>query len=355
MQSELHSRVKKTGQSPGTPIYTGNAKNIEPHITAVFYDEHDFHKTTGSSLAECLSQKTEKGMLWLHVEGLNNSLLVGEITQRFNLHPLTVEDILNIAQRPKIEEFDNYIFTSLKMLIWNSKTTSFSTEQISLVIGKNFVLSFLDSKVAIFGNIYERLQADSKQRLREKGSDYLAYRLIDTVVDQYFVVLENIGDKIEKLEQRIISEPTRGNAQSLYRLKHKLLVLRKAVWPMREVISHLLQIDSAFITPFTHLYVRDLYDHVVQAIDTVETFRDMLASILDIYLSSLSNRMNEIMKMLTIIATIFIPTTFIASVFGMNFHYMPGLDWHWGYPATLGGMLIITMVMLVYFWRKKWL
>lgn len=355
MESDLRNRVKKLGQPPGTPIYTGSAKAIEPHITAIFYNAHDFYEITGTSVDVCLPKEPETVKnTWLHIEGLNNTSLIEEIAARFNLHPLTIEDILNVAQRPKIEEFDHYIFISLKMLNLDSASHTFSTEQLSLIVGKDFVLTFLEQKRPVFNSIYERFRAGPKQRLREKGSDYLLYRLIDAIVDQYFVVLESIGDQIENLEERIISSATPENAHALYRLKHRILILRKAVWPMREIISHLLQTDSAFITSFTHLYVRDLYDHVVQAIDTVETFRDMLASILDIYLSSLSNRMNEIMKVLTVIATIFIPITFVASVFGMNFKYMPELSWRWGYPCTLGLMLLVTLIMLIYFRRKKW-
>jgi len=354
MLRELSNRVKKAGQPPGTPFYTGKENLTPPQISGIFYSKHDFHETTGSQLADCLPKQTEAGLTWLNINGLHDITLIEEIAKQYNLHPLTVEDILNVEQRAKMEEFDDYIFLTLKTLSWHEKKKKFSIAQLSLVIGKNFVLSFQEHSSTLFDNVCTRLRAGPKQRLREKGSDYLAYRLIDAVIDQYFVTLEGLGYQIENLEERVISNPTTENSRALYQLKHKMLLLRKAIWPMREVISHLLQADT-FITSFTHLYMRDVYDHMMQAIDTIETFRDMLTSILDVYLSSLTNRMNEVMKVLTIIATIFIPVTFVASIYGMNFKYMPELEWRWGYLCTWGIMLTIALVMLFYFRRKKWI
>jgi magnesium transporter len=355
MRSELHHRVKKAGQPPGTLLYTGTEKTLTPQLTVTCYSTDNFHQATSTKLADCFSKKTEAGLTWLHMEGLNNEKLLAQVAKRYQLHPLTVEDILNVTQRAKIEEFDNYVFITMKMFSWNALSQSLAIGQFSLVLGENFILSFIEHKTSLFNDIKQRLSASANQPLREQGCDYLAYRLIDTLVDQYFVALEGIGEQIETLEERIIADPTPKNSRTLYKLKHKILGVRKAIWPMREVVSHLLQTDRRFVKPFTQIYLRDVYDHIAQAIDTVETFRDMLASILDIYLSSLSNRMNEIMKVLTIISTIFIPTTFVASIYGMNFKYMPELDWHWGYPCALAVMLLITIGMLIYFRRKKWL
>jgi len=355
MFSELRNRVKKAGQPPGTPVYMGEKNNTPPRITVVTYAPHDFHEPTGIHLEDCLLEQKEENITWVHIEGLHDVALIEKVAKRFDLHPLTVEDILNVEQRSKVEEYENYLFVTLKMLQWHSHSLTFSIEQLSLVVGKKFILSFQEKESTFFQPILERLRSGSNQRLRQQGGDYLAYRLIDSIIDQYFVVLEGLGDQIETTEESIMRAPTSKNAHTIYQLKRQMMTLRKAIWPVREVLSHLLQIEEEWITPFTRLYLRDAYDHAIQAIDNVETFRDMLSSLLDVYLSGLSNRMNEIMKTLTIIATIFIPTTFIASIYGMNFEHMPELHWHYGYPLVLSIMLLVTFVMLIYFRRKKWL
>ena len=355
VNEEASKQAQKTGQPPGTLTYTGRQKTVESHITAFMYSADGFEEASGASLQECLSGKAEAGITWVNVEGLNNVELIGQVCAHYSLHPLTIEDILNVQQRSKVEEFDHYLFITLRVLFWHETTQTFSTQQLSLVVGKDFVVSFHENRSKLFDNIYERLRADSAQRLRQHGSDYLTYRLIDTVVDQYFVVLEKLGDRIEILEDKIIVDPSQENSRLLYKLKRQILLLRKAIWPMREAISHLLQVERELITPFTRLYLRDVYDHTIQAIDTLETFRDMLAGILDVYFAGISNRMNEVMKVLTIIATIFIPITFLTGVFGMNFKYMPALQWHWGFYIALGLMFSIALFMLHFFHRKKWI
>jgi magnesium transporter len=355
MFSDSRKRLKKVGQPPGTPIYTG-AKQIESRIQVISFNQHDFHEVSGKKLSECLPETIEPGLsIWMNVQGLSDTKLIDDIAKRFKLHPLTVEDILNVSQRPKVEEFDHYLFITLKVLLWKSHSSTFSVRQLSLVLGSDFVLSFQDGETPYFDSVKERLQASSGQRLREHGTDYLTYRLIDSVVDRYFVILEAIGDEIEKVEERIVSSPTQQTMKTIYRLKRQLLILRKSIWPMREAIGHLAHVEGKLVAPFTRVYLRDVYDHTVQAIDTLETFRDMLASMMDMYLSSLTNRMNEIMKTLTIIATIFIPITTVASIYGMNFEYMPELKWHWGYPMVLCVMFAIMASMMLYFWRKKWI
>ena len=355
MFPDVHKRAKKAGQPPGTAVYTGDVSNTVTHITVITYNTHDFHETSGIKIDEVLPSATEEGVTWVNVEGLHDTALIEQIAIRFNLHPLTIEDILNVDQRPKVEEFEGYIYTTLKLLIWNAKTNTFNMEQLSIVFSQNFVLSFQENETPLFEAIRKRLRSGPNQRLRQQGSDYLVYRLIDAVVDQYFVVLEALGDQIENIEERIIASPTAQNSRTLYRLKRQMLLLRKAIWPMREAIGHLSHVEGKMITQFTRLYLRDVYDHTVQAIDTLETFRDMLSSMLDMYLSSLTNRMNEIMKTLTIITTIFIPITSIASIYGMNFDYIPELHWHWGYPTVLSVMLAIVLIMLLYFRRRKWI
>lgn len=351
----LHGLQKKAGQPPGTPIYTGNKTDVKTVITVIEYSKEDYFEKTGSTLEECLLPQKENSITWLNIEGLNDIDLIKKIANRYELHPLTVEDILNVDQRPKVEEYDNYVFITLKILLWKEKENTFSIEQLSIIVSKHFILSFQESDTTLFNSIRERLSGGSMQRLRQHGTDYLSYRLIDAIVDQYFVVLEELGENIEKVERRIIISPTPQNSRTIYRLKHQMLVLRKVIWPMREALSHLMQVEGDFITSFTRLYLRDVYDHTVQAIDTLETFRDMLSGMLDVYLSSLTNRMNEIMKVLTIISTIFMPMTFIASIYGMNFDHMPELRWRYGYAFALGLMLIVGLIMVYYFRRKKWL
>jgi len=352
---ELRHRAKKAGQPPGTAIYTGEKKSTPTHLIMTCYSDNDAEEIGGKQLTDLTTTLSEPYRTWIDVEGLSDVTIIEQIAEKYALHPLTVEDILNVSQRPKVEEFNNYLFVTLKVLLWNNEKSTFSVEQFSLAIGENFLLSFQESDSNLFDKIRSRFQKGIGARLHLQGTDYLAYRLIDTIVDQYFVVLEALGDKIEDLEETIVNAPTQQNSRNLYRIKRQVLMLRKAIWPMREAISNLLRIDGELITPATHLYYRDLYDHVAQAIDSLEVFRDMMSSILDVYLSSLSNRMNEIMKVLTIIATIFIPITFIASLFGMNFKYMPELAWRWSYPAVLVIMVIVVLFMLRYFRKQKWL
>jgi magnesium transporter len=353
--SDLRKRSKKAGQPPGTAVYTGKKHQHQTHISVFTYSERDCHEQSGKTLEECLPAEKAPGVTWIHVVGLQNVKLIEQLAERYQIHPLTIEDILNVDQRPKVEQFENYLFITLKMLTWRAKRNTFFTEQISFVLGKGYLISFQEREDAHFQHIRDRLRGSSNQRMRQQGSDYLAYRLIDAIVDYYFVVLEGLGDQIEKIEEKIISDPKPQNTRSVYRLKRQMMILRKSIWPMREAISHLTQLDGPLVTSFTRLYLRDLYDHVVQAIDTVETFRDMLGSMLDMYLSSLTNRMNEVMKTLTIIATIFIPITFVTSFYGMNFTHMPELHWRYGYVMVIGLMLTMTTGMLIYFRKKKWL
>ncbi len=354
MFSGVRKRSRMAGQPPGTLIYTGNKKSVVPQVRVTMLAGDQFYDQSGPRLQDCLPAKMPEGAVtWIDVTGLNDINLMKEIAEHYHLHPLTVEDILNVEQRSKVEEFDDYLFLTLKVLRWKANKKTFSVEELSIVIGTNFVLSFQEEPSTLFDPIRERL-SHGAQGLRKQSSDYLAYRLIDNVVDQYFLVLEGLGDQIEKVEDLIIASPTKNSARALYRIKRKMLILRKIIWPIREVINHLLKLDEKIISPFTQVYLRDVYDHTVQAIDTVETFRDMLSNMLDIYLSSLTNRLNEIMKVLTIITTTFIPVTFIASIYGMNFKYMPELSWKWSYPVVLCVMLCVIIIMAYYFHRKKW-
>lgn len=355
MFREIRKQARKAGQPPGTLLYTGNEKISVPKITVAIYNEQNFHEVTGDSLEECIPSDIGQAKLWINVDGLQDVKLIEKIASRYQLHPLTVEDILTVQGRAKIEEFPGYLFITLKVLQFSKRTHGIRSEQLSLVLCKDILLTFQESESSLFENVRERLRSGPTQRLRQQGCDYLMYRLIDTVIDNYYVIFEHLGDRLETIEEKIIANPEPSISRALYRFKRQILLLRKIVWPVREVISHLLQANGELISSFTQLYIRDVYDHTVQAIDTIETFRDMSSGLLDVYLSSITNRMNEIMKVLTIISTIFIPITFIASVYGMNFEFMPELHWRWGYPAVLILMLVITLFMLFYFRRKKWI
>ena len=281
-------------------------------------------------------------------------LIIEQVGNSFNVHPLVLEDIANTVQRPKMEDFDDYIFVVLRMLRFDEKDDETKTEQISILLGPDFVISFQEREGDVFDIIRERLR-NNKGKIRKMGADYLAYSLIDAIVDNYFVILEKRGETIEEMEDKLVTNPTSETLQALHDLKREMIFLRKSVWPLREVISRLERSESPLINKSTFVYLRDVYDHTIQVMDSVDTFRDMLSGMLDIYLSSVSNRMNEVMKVLTVIATIFIPLTFIAGIYGMNFKYMPELGQAWGYPAVLILMLAIAVVMLINFRRKKWL
>lgn len=351
---ELRKRSRKAGKPPGTLVYTGEKKTEVPRIMVINYDATDIQEKTSTKFDKELFVRKESGVLWVHVEGLHDVELIKKIAEHFHLHPLTMEDILNIEQRSKVEEFNSYLFITLKTLSWSEQQHKFMDEEVSIVIGEGFVLSFQESESKLFTLVKERLRSGQGKRMREHGADYLAYRLLDTIVDQYFVVLEKIGDQIQDVEEMIIAAPEPQHTQILYRLKREILILRKTIWPVREAISHLLQVDSDLVTSFTLVYLRDVYDHVVQAIDTVESFRDMIAGLLDVYMSITTNQMSEIMKVLTVISTIFLPIGFITGIYGMNFTNMPELQWRYSYPTVLAIMAIITIAMLVYFKKKKW-
>jgi len=355
MTNTLRKRSQKTGLPPGALIHVGEQKSERTRITLLDYDEQRAEEKELPVVDECLLFKEKKSVTWINVTGLHQVELLEKLNDCFGLHPLVLEDILNTDQRPKMEDFGDYLYIVLRMLDLDKKNeNAIVSEQISLILGKNFVLTFQEREGDLFDPLRERIR-NGKGRLRKMGPDYLVHALLDAIVDQYFVVLEKLGERIEFLEDELVTRPTPSTLQVLHRLKREMISLRKSVWPLREVIGTLERGESSLIQASTNLYLRDVYDHTIQVIDNVETFRDMLSGMLDIYLSSISNRMNEIMKVLTIISTIFIPLTFIVGLYGMNFKHMPELEWPWGYPAVLLLMSGVTVFMLFYFRRKKWL
>jgi magnesium transporter len=355
MATTLRKRSEKAGFPPGTLVHVGEQKSEKTRILIMDYDEGQVVENELTGVAECLLLKAKPTVTWINVTGLHQIEVLEELNQCFGLHPLVLEDILNTDQRPKIEDFGDYLYIVLKTLFMDpDRPGEVTSDQVSLILGANFVLTFMEKETDLFAPIQDRLRS-GKGRLRKMGPDYLVHALLDTIVDHYFVVMETLGEKIEFLEEELVTRPTPATLRVLHHLKQKMIFLRKSVWPLREVIGRLERGESTLIQPTTLVYLRDVYDHTIQVIDNIETFRDTLSGMFDIYLSSISNRMNEIMKVLTIIATIFIPLTFIVGLYGMNFKYMPELEWPWGYPAVLLFMLAVSVFMLLYFKRKKWL
>jgi len=347
----IRRRSRKTGLPPGSLVYVGEKKVGKPRITIMDYDGERVEEKEVSRVEDCFPFKESPTVTWINIDGIHDVELIERIGRNFDFHPLLLEDILNTQQRPKLEDFGTYLFVVLKMITYGEGVEE---EQISIIIAPNFVITFQEGIGDIFDPLRERIR-EGKGKVRKKGSDYLAYAIIDAVVDNYFSVLESLGEEVEAVEMELIQEPSTETLQAIHDLKRELITLRKSVWPLREVSNTLLRGDSKLVKKENYIYLKDVYDHTIQIMDTIESYRDMVSGMLDIYLSSISNRMNEVMKVLTIIATIFIPLTFLAGIYGMNFAYMPELEWHYGYFAVLVSMLLIASLMVVYFRRKGWM
>ncbi len=350
----LKKTSKKAGLPPGTLVHIGERKTEKVRITVIDYDETQFTQEEVKTVEECFPFKDKPTVTWINIDGLHDPQVIEKLGHHFDLHPLLLEDILNTEQRPKMEDFGDYIFIVVKMLDYDDKTQQIEAEQVSLILGPNWVISFQEREGDVFEMVRDRLRK-GKGRIRKMGADYLAYTLLDAIVDRYFIILEEFGEAIEDTETELAQNPTRETLQTIRTMKREMIFLRKSVWPLRELVSGLERGESPLIHKSTGVYLRDVYDHTVQVIDTVESFRDMISGMLDIYLSSISNRLNEVMKVLTIFAAIFIPLTFVVGIYGMNFEYMPELKWHWGYFGVLIGMASVAGGMLVYFRRKRWL
>ena len=344
----------KAGLPPGTVVPVAEGKPQGLHISIIDYDETQFQEKEAEGIDEVFPFKDTPSVTWINIEGVNQTDPIEQAGRHFNIHPLVLEDIANTGQRPKMEDFGDYIFVVLKMLRHDMETDEVRSEQVSLILGPHFVISFQEVEGDVFNSIRDRIRK-AKGRIRKMGADYLAYALIDAVVDNYFLILERFGDRIEGMEDELVTNPTPETLQTIHTLKRELIFLRRSVWPLRETISGLQRAESILIADSTGIYLRDVYDHTIQVIDTVESLRDMVSGMLDTYLSSVSNRMNEVMKVLTIIATIFIPITFIAGIYGMNFAFMPELGWRGAYFVVLGIMAGAGLAMVIYFKRKRWL
>jgi magnesium transporter len=354
MPKSFRKMAHKAGLPPGSLVYTGEQQEVPAHIVITRYNDHDFSEAGFASFSECPLVADQGVVTWIDISGIHEAQNLQKLGECFHLHPLVLEDILETEQRPKIEDYDDYLYIVLGAIKPTGEREELESEHISLILGPHYVISIHDSNGQLFAPIRERLLA-AKGRIRKMGADYLAYTLIDLIVDNYFVELERFGDQVEFLEDDVVSHPSPQTLRDVHRFKNDMIMVRKSLWPLREVIARLERRESPLISENLTLYFRDVYDHTIIAIETVETYRDILSGMLDIYLSSMSNRLNEIMKVLTIIATIFMPLTFITSLYGMNFRNMPELRWHYGYYGVLIAMVVIAVAMLLYFKKRRWI
>lgn len=342
--------------TPITPSLQKSTSLEDPNIHIIHYNEEIFDEKKFSKIEECYPYKDTKAITWINVEGADEISEIEKLGTHYGLHPLLLEDIVSNDQRPKVDDYENHIFLVIIMLDYDKLKNEIVSEQISFVLGKNYVISFQETGKDgdVFGMIRDKLRLN-KGKVRRLGADYLMYSLLDLIVDHYFDTIEKIGEHIEEIESRLITDPTTQTLRRLYALKREMIFVRKAVWPLREVVGKLERLDSNLVQDNTVLYIKDVYDHTVQVIETIESYRDILAGLLDIYLSSISNKLNAVMKVLTIISTIFMPLSFIVGIYGMNFEHMPELKWKYGYFMVIGVCLCVSGTMLMFFRRRKWL
>jgi magnesium transporter len=356
-----HSQAGKAGLPPGTAIHIGEVKTDRVRIGVIDYNQERVESRQVEDIRECLLPAARKDTVtWINVDGLHQVEVLEKVGQCFQLHPLTVEDILNTNQRPKLDIYDDYIYLVVRMPWLDQEQGGISFEQVSFIVSGNLLITFQERAGDTFDPVRNRI-SKGMGRIRKMGTDFLLYSLVDSVIDNYFVLLESVGEEIEELELELVENPGPDTMRKINFMKREMAMMRKSVWPLREVIGGLQREDVPFIGESIRFFLKDLYDHTIQVIDVVETFRDAISGMLDIYLSSISHRLNEIMKVLTIFAALFIPLTFIAGLYGMNFNSaasplnMPELNWYYGYPLALGLMGLVAGGMLYFFKRKGWL
>jgi len=346
-------RSTKTGLPPGSLVHLGDQKLDHARVTLVDYGPDGLAERQFETLAESRAYTPTQPMQWLNVYGLHEPEVLAEIGRRFNLHPLVLEDILNTDQRPKLDEYGDYLFVVARFFDYDAKSMSVTSEQVSIVIGHQFVLSFQEKPTGNFNPVRDRLRQD-RGPIRRAGADYLAYALLDTVVDRYFAVLESLGERVEELEEELMKKPSTRVLGTLHHLRREATTLRRAVWPLREAINGLAR-NNQFFSAEVQPYLRDIYDHTVHVIESLETIRDLIAGLLEIYLSTVSNRVNREVRVLTVIAVIFLPSSLLAGIFGMNFKVMPLLANPDGFTLIIGLMLGVAATLALLFWRRKWL
>ncbi len=346
--------AQKPGTAPGSLVHSGPKKMEKVRLRLFEYDADEIKETELSTVDEAFPIRDDPPVGWLNVDGLHDPELLRKVRDYFDLHLLLMEDVVTVDQRPKMDEYPGCLYLLVPMLSFHSDTLTVQSEQLSLILGPTWVLTFQEREGDVFEPVRERIRSASG-RIRSRGADYLAYALLDAVVDRYFVILEKLGDVTEEMEPRVLADPIPRTLQQINHLKRELLLMRKAVWPLREVLNAFGRTESPLVEAGSRAFIRDVYDHAVHVIDTVETLRDLASGMTDLYLSSVGQKTNEVMKVLTLVATIFIPLTFLAGVYGMNFEFMPELKIRWAYPALWGVMLLVAGGMVWYFRRRKWI
>ncbi|HZH86838.1 MAG TPA: magnesium/cobalt transporter CorA [Brumimicrobium sp.] len=347
------SPIKKTGMAPGMYLFTGEQKMDIPNIELLAYDKDEINEFKFNTIEEALlKMEGLPQMLWLNIEGLHEVEIVKKIVEQYDLHKLTGEDILSIGQRPKIDDYEHYIHAVTKM--FQIKDEHIIDEQITIVFGERLLITFQEKEGDVFDHVRNRL-FENKGTIRSRESDYLAYALLDSIVDHYFIAIEHFANIIEEFEIEVLSHPSEQLLPKLNELRQEAAYIRRSIFPLREAVSQFEKLESPFMHKETRFFIRDLYDHTIQVIDSVSVLKESVSGLLDLYMSSVSNRMNNVMKVLTIVSTIFIPLTFIAGIYGMNFTNMPELEYKYGYLITMIGMAVLTLLMIFYFKRKKWL
>ena len=354
MSESLSFASEKSGLPPGSLVHVGEVHTHEHKISVVSYNKSTLRRHTVKSIEELLPYKTTDTITWVIVDGLKDVSIIDAIGQYFDIHSLVLEDILNTHQRPKFEDFNDYLYIVIKAITLNNEAFNIEYEQISLLILNNFVFTFTEKPNELFDPILNRLDND-KSQIRNLGTDYLAYLIMDTVVDEYFAVQDTFDDLIESVEDTLLSDPSSETLATIQKIKRELIFLRRSVSPLRELLAGIQRSESPLINEKTRRYFGDVYDHAIRIIEAIESYRDLIAGMLDIYLSSVSNKMNETMKVLTVFASIFIPLTFLAGVYGMNFEYMPELKWRWAYPTLWIFFISVSVFLLRFFKKKKWL
>jgi len=350
----MSKRGNKIGLPPGSVIYTGNRKAEKVQIHYIQYDEtHLEEKTLDNQSKIVFYQLPVEKIEWYDIRGIHDTTLIERIGSAFGIHPLILEDVSDIHQRPKFDEYEKGIFLIIKALAFDKAELKMKTEQVALYLKEGFAVTFQETQSDLFEHVRKRIKSD-KGRIRQRGADYLVYSLIDVLVDNYFIVLEDIESEIELLEDAVLESQDSGIKSTIHLLKKELLVMRKSIAPLREAIGRFAKTDSPIVAANTVVYIRDLYDHTIQVMDAVESFRDLLNGLQDLFISEVSFKMNQVMQVLTIVSTIFIPLTFLAGIYGMNFENIPELHWQYGYFILLGVMLAIFVGLLFFFKSKKW-
>ncbi len=353
VQTSNYKLSQKAGAPPGTLIYTGQSRDEVPEVTLHQYEVETLSVITNKSVSEIISCINLEKVNWINISALTNIELIQATGDHFRLHPLVLEDILTTQQLPNTEDYEQYIFFTLKMISINPKNQRIELEHVSFILGYRYLISFQERKADVLEPVRQRL-TNAKGRIRSRGSDYLLYALIDVIVDNYYLVTENLNERINDLEVELIDDPDQSSIEKITAYKKQLIQLKKVIYPLREALRKLIKDEDQLIAPATVHFYEDIISNVEHIINTMEIQREMLTGLMELYMSTISNKMNNVMKTLTIIATIFIPLTFVAGVYGMNFKYMPELEWHWGYPTILGVMFVLGMVMFIYMKSRKW-